>query len=323
MGVWIPDEGVVACRGARLTKKPELAFAASPEPLVLVAIFSQHITSKYNFYECILFSTRILCARTLSGLWKLGLGMHRFAVVGAGLLSIAGFVSAATAADLPAPVYTKAPLAAPITAYNWTGCYIGGHVGGLVSEDRTTGVTGRTVDFSSPGFVGGGQIGCDYQFASGWVVGVEGRAAWTSLKNNHAGTVISFLTGATLPSRVTLRNDFLASTTARLGYSFADRWLVFVRGGAAWTREKIDDAFTNDFGIAADPAATMTRTGWTAGGGVEWAFASQWSATLEYNYYDFGSRGTTLNDTATRTFVTLPSLKDTIHEATVGVNYHF
>jgi outer membrane immunogenic protein len=247
--------------------------------------------------------------------------MHRFAIVGAGLLSIAGFVSTAAAADLPAAVYTKAP-AAPIAVYNWTGCHIGGHVGGVVSEDRTTGAAGRTIDFSSPGFVGGGQIGCDYQFTSSWVVGVEGRAAWTSLQNSHAATVTSLLTGITRPSQFTLRNDFLASTTARLGYSFADRWLVFVRGGAAWTREKIDDAFVNDLGVAADPSATMIRTGWTAGGGVEWAFAPHWSATLEYNYYDFGAGGGTLTDSATRTFFTLNSLKDTIHEATAGVNYH-
>jgi outer membrane immunogenic protein len=249
--------------------------------------------------------------------------MRRFAIVGVGLLSIAGFASGAAAADLPAPVYTKAPAAAPIAVYTWTGCHVGGHVGGLVSEDRTIGVSGHVIDFSSPGFVGGGQIGCDYQFNSGWVVGVEGRAAWSSLKNTHASTVISFVTGITHPSQFSVRNDFLASATARLGYSFADRWLAFVRGGAAWTREKADDTFTNDFGIAVDPIATMTRTGWTAGGGVEWAFAPHWSATLEYNYYDFGAGGTRLTDTANNTFVTVPSLKDTIHEATVGVNYHF
>jgi outer membrane immunogenic protein len=249
--------------------------------------------------------------------------MHRFAIVGAGLLSIAGFVSAAAAADLPAQVYTKAPVVAPVAAYDWTGCFIGGHVGGLISEDRTISPVGRTVDFSSAGFVGGGQIGCDYQFATGWVVGVEGRAAWTSLKNSHAATVTNLATGVTLPSLFSLSNDFLASTTARLGYSFADRWLVFIRGGAAWTREKADDAFINVNGVANDPTATMTRTGWTAGAGVEWAFAPHWSASVEYNYYDFGAGGTRLTDTANNTFVTVPSLKDTIHEATVGVNYHF
>jgi outer membrane immunogenic protein len=265
--------------------------------------------------------TENLCQKA-TGFWtNWGLELHRFAAVGAGLLSIAGFVSAAVAADLPAQAYTKAPAAAPI--YNWTGCYIGGHVGGGITEDRTTSALGSSRDFSSAGFVGGGQIGCDYQFASGWVVGVEGRAAWTSLENSHAASVRSFLTGITSPSEFSLSNDFLASTTARLGYSFADRWLVFVRGGAAWTREKVDDAWTNDFGIATDPSATIIRTGWTVGTGVEWAFASHWSVTLEYNYYDFGNQGATLNDTAHSTFIVVNSLRDTIHTVTAGVNYRF
>jgi outer membrane immunogenic protein len=58
------------------------------------------------------------------------------------------------------------------------------------------------------------------------------------------------------------------------------------------------------------------------GGGVEWAFAPHWSATLEYNFYDFGAGGATLLD-STGTTVTLSSLKDTIHEVTAGVNYRF
>jgi outer membrane immunogenic protein len=247
--------------------------------------------------------------------------MYRFAVIAAGLLSISGFVSAAAAADLPPQAYATAPVADPI--YNWTGCYIGGHIGGGIGEDRTTSLLGNSRDFSSAGFVGGGQIGCDYQFASGWVAGVEGRAAWTGLDNRHAASVRSSLTGLTTPSEFHLSNDYLASTTARLGYSFADRWLVFVRGGGAWTREKIDDAWVNDFGIATDPSATMTRTGWTAGTGVEWAFARHWSATLEYDYYDFGSRGAVLNDAAKRTSIIVGSLRDTIHTVTAGVNYHF
>lgn len=230
----------------------------------------------------------------------------------------AGPALAADISPVPAPVYTKAP-----AFYSWTGCYVGGHIGGVVSDDRATSLLGNSVGLSSTGFVGGGQIGCDYQFAPGWVAGVEGRAAWTSLKSSHPGTVRSLVTGVTLPSQFTLRNDFLASATARLGYSFVDRWLVFVRGGAAWTHEKADDAFTTVAGIAVDPGATMTRNGWTVGTGVDWAFAPHWSANLEYNYYDFGSHGATLTNTAPNLIVTVGNLKDTISAVTAGVNYHF
>jgi outer membrane immunogenic protein len=244
--------------------------------------------------------------------------MHRFAVIGIGLLSIAGFAGAASAADLP----VKAPLPATAVRFPWAGCYVGIQEGVVVSQDRTTNLLGNSIGYSSTGFMGGGQIGCDYQFAPGWVAGVEARAAWSSLRNSRAESVRNLTTGVTLPSQFTLSNDFLASVTARLGHSFADRWLVFVRGGAAWTREKVDDAF-NVAGIPVDPSAALTRTGWTVGTGVDWAFAPRWSASLEYNYYDFGGRGATLTDTANNTFVTLFSLKDTIHAVTAGVNYHF
>lgn len=248
--------------------------------------------------------------------------MRRFAFVGVGLLSIFGFSGAASAADMTAPAYSKVP-AAPVMTYDWTGCYVGGHVGGVVSRDRTTNVLGSYHDFGSTGFIGGGQIGCDYQFAAGWVGGVEARAAWSSLKNSHASTVRNLNTGVTVPSQFTLGNDFLASATARLGYSFANRWLVFARGGAAWTREKIDDAFTSTAGLAVDPGSTLSRTGWTAGTGVEWAFASHWSANLEYNYYDFGTRGTLLTSATNNATVSIFSIKDTIHAVTAGVNYRF
>jgi outer membrane immunogenic protein len=224
----------------------------------------------------------------------------------------------AFAADLP-PIKAAFP-AAPVPL-SWTGCHVGGHLGGVVSDDSTTNMLASSIRFNSPGFTGGGQIGCDYQFALGWVAGVEGRAGWTNLKNTHSATVRNLVTGVTLPSQFALRNDFLASTTARLGYNFAPHWLVFARGGAAWTNEKADDAFTTVAGVAVDPAAAVSRSGWTIGTGVNWAFASHWSASVEYNYYDFGSRGAKLTD-ANNVTVSISSVKDTVHAVTIGMDYH-
>ena len=245
--------------------------------------------------------------------------MIRFALIGAGLLSIAGVVDAA-AADLPARMYSKAP--PMVAAFSWTGCYIGGHVGGAFSEDKTTAMFGTSTTFTSSGVVGGGQIGCDYQFAPTWVVGVEGRAAGSGLKSSHPITAVNLATGATVPAQFTVRNDFLASATARLGYSGAESWLFYARGGAAWTNEKIDEAFAPPLLGPVDPSATTTRTGWTVGAGAEWVFAPHWSTTLEYNYYDFGSHGITLVD-ARGVTVSGMTVKDTIHTVTVGVNYRF
>ena len=211
--------------------------------------------------------------------------------------SVVAFASAAMAAGVAgaADLAVKAPALAPVALYNWTGCYVGGHVGGAFTDDTATNRLGNSRSHNSSGFVGGGQIGCDYQFAPGWVVGAEGRAAWTGLRESNAGGVRFPALGVTVPSQFTVSNDFLASATARLGYSFAAPWLLYVKGGAAWTNEKVDDAFISPPGTAAaglfvDPSTSTTRTGWTVGSGVEWAFARNWSATLEHDFYDFGGK---------------------------------
>jgi outer membrane immunogenic protein len=245
--------------------------------------------------------------------------MVRFAVIGVGLLSMSGLIDVAAAADLSAPMYTKAPM---VAAFSWTGCYIGGHVGGAFSQVRSTNMFGAETTLNLSGVVGGGQVGCDYQFAPAWVVGVEGRGAGTSLKSSRPATVVNLATGATLPAQVNGRNDFLASVTARLGYSAAESWLFYARGGAAWANEKIDEAFAPALLGPVDPSTNTTRTGWTVGAGAEWVFAPHWSTTLEYNYYDFGSHGITLVDPRGVTVSGL-TLKDSIHTVTVGVNYRF
>jgi outer membrane immunogenic protein len=233
---------------------------------------------------------------------------------GASIVALIAVAAPAFAADLPA----KTPAAAP---FSWTGCYMGAHIGGVMSQDTRTSVFGQSSDFGSSGFVGGGQIGCDYQFESGWVVGGEGRVAGTTLKYRHAANVTFPDIGTTVPSQFFLGNDVLASVTARLGYRFADRWLGYVRGGGAITHENVDDAFTNAGGLAVDPTGSLTRTGWTVGAGVDWAFAPNWSANIEYNYYDFGSTGMTVHSVTDT--VNEGNIKDTIHAVTTGVNYHF
>ena len=242
------------------------------------------------------------------------------------IVSLAVLTTAAPA--IAADLAVKAPPPAPLPL--WTGCYIGGHLGAVVGRDTNTNRFGTSGTTNTDGFVGGGQVGCDYQFAGGWVAGVEGRAAWSSLKNSHQSSVIFTLVGTTVPSQFTIKNDLLASATTRLGYSFGNGWLVYARGGAAWTREKIDDAFITPFGnpflrggIAVDPSSQRTRSGWTVGTGFDWAFAPHWSFNVEYNYYDFGDSGTLATDPASGATVNFYKVKDTIQAVTTGVNYRF
>ena len=168
-----------------------------------------------------------------------------------------------------------------------------------------------------------------------WVVGVEGRAAWSSLNSKTPGRGID-ATGTIFPIQFTVGNDFLASATARVGHSFASGWLVYARGGVAWTRENADVAFVLPFRIppgviilgplppplVVDPRATTTQIGWTAGTGVEWAFAPHWSTNFEYDFYEFGGNDFVLTDTVHRATFT-GNLKDRIHTVTVGLNYRF
>src|SRR6202022_1203513 len=143
----------------------------------------------------------------------------------------------ARAADLP--LKTETPFAARFT---WTGCYLGGHLGGgfahkditdpvqLVQDSflgvgSTVGVT--TVSPSPNGVVIGGQIGCDYQFASSFVVGVEGAASGSTMKNSR---MVGLPLGNPDTALVRASTDFLPSLTARIGYAF-DNVLLYAKGG--------------------------------------------------------------------------------------------
>lgn len=232
-------------------------------------------------------------------------------------LAIVASTTPTLAADLP----VKAPPASIL--FSWTGCHVGGHVGAVVSQDTSaSSELGPSTGFGSAGFLGGGQVGCDYQFATNWVLGAEGQASWSSLTSTRSALVTFPALGMTVPGRYTVNNDFLAAATARVGYSFADHWLVFARGGAAWTQEKIDNALTVG-GIPGDPRATVTPLGWTVGTGAEWAFASHWSVDLEYGYYEFDSHGATLTDSIHKGFINMRPLTDRLHTTTAGLNYHF
>jgi len=205
-------------------------------------------------------------------------------------------VTAANAADLgQRPVYKAAP-APMMAAYNWSGFYVGGHLGyGWSSEEArfaTNGLSGAT---DPSGFLGGAQIGFNWQTGA-FVFGVEGDWSWT----NADGSTTIGGTG------VNANHNWYATATARVGYAW-DNWLWYVKGGAAWM-----DA---DYNITGLTAVGDTRTGWTIGTGFEWALGNNWSAKIEYNYLDFGSERFAL-PTAT-------DIDSQSHLVKFGVNYRF
>src|SRR5262245_36881651 len=196
------------------------------------------------------------------------------------LAALAALVaSPAVAADIPRRVYAPPP-PPPVYLFSWTGCYVGGNIGGLwVEKEFHEPFFGGSFTRDASGVLGGGQIGCNYQFAGGWVVGIQGDYDWTDAHAEGPGVFFP-----------NLNHDFhvksVASVTGRIGYAW-NRLLGYVKGGGAWERDDLTLTFVPT-GLSA--TFSDTRSGWTIGVGVEYAFTNWLTAFIEYDHYDFGSR---------------------------------
>lgn len=243
-------------------------------------------------------------------------------------------VAPADAADLGRPVYKAAPPATlPVPPFTWTGCYIGGHVGwgwgretvSIPNLGETTGVPALEgvslgpVTGDTNGFLGGGQIGCNYQFAPNWVIGIEGDGSAADIKGDVTESFVG-PTG-TVTGTAHAQTDWIASATGRLGWAW-DSVLLYAKGGAAWAGDK----YSADLPAFDEHIETsVTRPGWTVGGGVEWAFWDNWSAKVEYDFYDFGINHLTLPGTISGVPEVVPGIdiKEKISAVKFGVNYRF
>ena len=192
----------------------------------------------------------------------------------------------ASAADLrrPAPAPVVAPLPV-VTAYNWSSCYIGGHGGGVwVDKKWNANDFGDFADLGSHGangWLAGVQAGCDWQFGGGWVIGIAADYAWVNADGSNVNPQPYF---DRFSNHSNVRS--VGSATVRLGYAW-DRFLGYVKGGAAWESDSYVILFEN---VYDSTASESRRLGWTVGVGGEYAFTNWVSAFVEYNYYDFGSR---------------------------------
>lgn len=240
-----------------------------------------------------------------------------------GALSL-GLVNAASAADM---AVKARPMAAPVVVYSWTGCYIGANIGGgwaRTSQDQIRKVDGTIINppgnfGSSDGsdFIGGGQIGCDYQFAGNWVIGIQGMFDFGNI--NHEHTLPAF---PAFYSTNTVKNEI--TLTGRIGYLFAPQLLGYVKGGGAWART---DHSVFGFGppvFLSESANGNNWSGWTVGGGLEWMFAPGWSVFGEYNYMDFGHKDIAFVQ-APGTFGVADVVRThlEVSQFLVGVNYKF
>jgi outer membrane immunogenic protein len=222
-------------------------------------------------------------------------------------------VSAANAADMPVKA-PAAPVAYAAPVYNWSGLYIGAHGGW--GDAKFGGVfdnAGSAHQWSSndnSGALGGAQIGFNVQNGM-WVWGAEGDFTFINWSKGVIDTEDNL-------QQVKTRN--LASIRARLGYA-ANNWLFYGTAGYGWGKAKIG----TELDEGAPNAATRSKTGsgFVYGGGIEWAFAQNWTARAEYLRYDFGDTlsypAAIVNDADTGDFFKFKS----VNVFRVGLNYKF
>lgn len=267
-------------------------------------------------------------------------------------------VSAANAADLASRVPPAPVVAAPVL--DWNRSFVGlnagvqfdgsnnlflttipvGDVGGVAATSAPA-LTGLVPIQRRTSFAGGGQFGTNFQFGR-FVVGTDGDfqifARGDSFDNANGFASLAAVGGAfaTTTTSVSRRVSHLSTERVRAGFLVVPSVLIYGTGGLAYggVRSQTNIAGALVGGGAAFPFASFgrlstTRVGYSAGGGVEWMFAPNWSVKGEYLYYDLGRANYTTNTvipigagvsvgTATQT-----SVRFNGHIARAGINYHF
>jgi len=210
----------------------------------------------------------------------------------------------------------KAPPPPPIIpVYNWTGFYIGGNVGGVWDNvDVTDNFFGVSVSNTRSGFIGGGQIGYNWQFAPQWVFGVEWMFDGTSLSTNFGPVTDIFGDTFTAHEKV----NWLTTVTGRFGYA-ANNWLFYVKGGGGWVHDSATVTVVDAAGGVFSASASDTRGGWVAGAGIEYGFTPNWTGKVEYQHLGLG------DETTASALVGDPGVTFRRHfdMVTVGLNYKF
>jgi outer membrane immunogenic protein len=237
-----------------------------------------------------------------------------FCIIAFGLLTGA---TSALAADLPVKSWqTPGP--------SWSGCYIGGNVGGSWTDFNMAPVSIAGLVFpqgtaAGSSVAGGGQFGCDYEVAGNWVVGLRGMWDATRAQGTTAGTIVVPPPGASLITNAQITS--FATAVARAGYSLGPALLYGV-GGVALAQNQYQQSIAT---IAASLPLTGNDApaGWVAGGGFSWMLGPNWDVWVEYDYLGFGGRTVSTVGT-TPPVVSLPnSISQRVQTISVGVDLRF
>ena len=235
------------------------------------------------------------------------------------------------AADIAVPSYYPKTFLPP-AIYDWTGIYVGFHVGGGMLTDSVSQNGASLFNLASSGnlrpagVIGGLQAGANYEFAP-WVVGIEGSWTDSGIQGNTlipcSGCAVGPLPIPVSQERFTSQAQWFAALTGRFGYA-ANDWLFYGKAGGAWMRAR----YTEDL-LAAGSSGVATgttvitqvlsdnRAGFIVGAGIEFGLVENLSAKVEYDFYDFGTKN--YNFSA----ITPVSERSNLHTLTAGLNYKF
>jgi outer membrane immunogenic protein len=263
--------------------------------------------------------------------------MRRLSIASATLASMLA-VGSAFGADLP----VKAALVVPVV-FSWTGGYVGLNLGYSWGRQTSTGtitgtsITGTTTTTLTPaplfgsgsldGFVGGGQVGYNWQFGN-WVVGFEGDLQGTGERKTFDVCNAAGCPAGSTVLTADYRLVWFGTDRARLGFLPTERVLVYGTGGVAYGSFRAEQ-FMPLFIAPLVATSSNLRVGWTAGAGVEVALDYNWSFKAEYLYFDYGDIGGPTATTQTIAGRTTNNLnyaftsRFTDNVVRVGINYRF
>jgi outer membrane immunogenic protein len=255
------------------------------------------------------------------------------AILSALLVGAAG----ASAADLP----VKAP--PPIAAFNWTGFYIGGFVGGAFSTDNATSTDpisaaggfynggSRVNSYGASGFMAGGTAGYNYQpVGSNWVFGIEGEGGYLHAQRT-VQDINAVANGLALPDSLdtTKIGDGYGVVAGRLGFATDNHLLLYGKAGVAFVNKSYSFADNCVIGGCGggilNLAHSETQVTWAAGAGFEYAVTNNWSIKGEYLYLATQEQFTALSGGPNNTGTTYTNVHTDpgLHTLKAGINYRF
>jgi outer membrane immunogenic protein len=240
------------------------------------------------------------------------------------LIASVALVALGTTAAGAADLAVKAPPPPPPPVFSWTGFYVGANIGGAWSRNNWTDTLFLTNFNTSSNavFMGGGQIGGNYQIGS-FVIGGEWDFDWAG---NHNGPTVFIPTVGNIA--VTNNNRWITTVAARFGWA-VDHWLFYGKAGGGWVGNNNLTVTNLTTGVSLTCGNTLTNCGnntggWLVGAGLEYAFANNWTVKVEYDYLGLGNR--TFVVPATAPFLagdTFTSNNRNVQMVKVGVNYLF